>query len=361
VAARLGALPGVTAHVSLDGARSGLHDASRGVPGSWRRAVEGIDRLLRAGVGVCVVHVVTPANADSVGEMLEQAWVLGVPWVRVTAVTVTGAAARGGSWKVSTERLRETVREFESRRGGMKVTVQAGTGGTIALQGLSAPGSFLVRPNGDVRPDSLRPFTFGNAVQDGLARSWEAIREGWDDERINSWAGSLRGAGDLPQAELVPYLDAEAPIAGSTAAAPGGRELAVPAPTPPPAVDAAADRAAAREKLRDLALARRYRRLPLRWSGSPDQRYVRLVGDGTYLRLNGSAALVMDALEEGTVGAAIERLDSRYEIGAERATEDVLATVRALQRSRVIVAADASHALTTEPGTSDLPDLEPGA
>ena len=43
---RLGALRGVTAHVSLDGARAGLHDGSRGVPGSWRRAVEGIDRLL---------------------------------------------------------------------------------------------------------------------------------------------------------------------------------------------------------------------------------------------------------------------------------------------------------------------------
>jgi Coenzyme PQQ synthesis protein D (PqqD) len=338
-----------------------LHDASRGVPGSWRRAVEGIDRLLGAGVGVCVVHVVTPDNADAIGELLEQMWVLGVPWVRVTAVTVTGAAARSGEWKVSTERLREAAREFGGRREGMKITVQAGTGGTIALQGLSAPGSFLVRPNGDVRPDSLRPFTFGNAIEDGLAASWVAIREGWDDERINSWAGSMRGARDMPKAELIPYLDAEAPIAGSAAAAPGGREEAVPEPTPPRPVDPAQDGAAAREMLHELALARRYRQLPLRWSGSPDQRFVRLVGDGTYLRLNGTAALVMDALDEGTVGEAIEQLDSRFDIGAERATTDVLATVRALQRSRVIVAADASHALATEPGTSDLPDLEPGA
>jgi len=66
VARRLGAVPGVTAHVSLDGARAGLHDSSRGVPGSWRRAIEGIDRLLGAGVGVCVVHVVTPANARGI-------------------------------------------------------------------------------------------------------------------------------------------------------------------------------------------------------------------------------------------------------------------------------------------------------
>ncbi len=101
VAARLGALRGVTAHVSLDGARAGLHDGSRGVPGSWRRAVEGIDRLLGAGVGVCVVHVVTPGNADAVPEFLEQMWALGVPWIRVTPVVMTGAAARGGDWQVS--------------------------------------------------------------------------------------------------------------------------------------------------------------------------------------------------------------------------------------------------------------------
>ena len=117
VAERLGALRGVTAHVSLDGARAGLHDGSRGVPGSWRRAVEGIDRLLGAGVGVCVVHVVTPANAAAVPDFLEQMWALGVPWMRVTPVVVTGAAARGGDWQISRKALQDAVDEFRRRHG----------------------------------------------------------------------------------------------------------------------------------------------------------------------------------------------------------------------------------------------------
>ena len=124
-AARLGALRGVTAHVSLDGARAGLHDGSRGVPGSWRRAVEGIDRLLGAGVGVCVVHVVTPENAAAVPDFLEQMWALGVPWIRMTPVVVTGAAARGGDWSISSRALQEAVGAFRQKRGeAMRIVLQ---------------------------------------------------------------------------------------------------------------------------------------------------------------------------------------------------------------------------------------------
>ena len=380
VAGRLGALRGVTAHVSLDGARAGLHDASRGVPGSWRRAVEGIDRLLGAGVGVCVVHVVTPANAGSVPAFLEQMWTLGVPWLRVTPVVVTGAAARGGDWKVSREALRKAAREFEERRGtAMRISVQPGTGGSVSLQGRAAPGSFLVRPNGDVRPDSLRPFTFGNAIHQGIAPCWEAIREGWDDERINRWAGGMKRPGDLSKSELVPYLDDEISVVDGPSGPPRrngggsgesgpttptgttspGREAKVPAPTPPPSVDPSQELVEARAKVRDLAAARRYRHAPLRWTGSPRQRFVRLAGDGSYLRLNESGGVVMDALDGGTLGDAAGALRERYDIDEDRARQDAVAATRELLRRRVVMAADASGAFPAEPGTSDLPGLEP--
>jgi MoaA/NifB/PqqE/SkfB family radical SAM enzyme len=360
IAGRLGALRGVTAHVSLDGARAGLHDASRGVPGSWRRAVESIDRLLGAGVGVCVVHVVTPANAGSVPAFLEQMWALGVPWLRVTPVVVTGAAARGGDWKVSREALRKAAREFEESRGtAMRISVQPGTGGSVSLQGRAAPGSFLVRPNGDVRPDSLRPFTFGNAIRDGIAPCWEAIREGWDDERINRWASAMRKPGDLSKSEVVPYLDDEISVVDGPSGDGGGRQAKVPAPTPPPPADPDVELVEARAKVRDLAAARRYRHAPLRWTGSPRQRFVRLAGDGSYLRLNESGGVVMDALDGGTLGDAAGALRARYDIAEDRARQDAVAATRELLRRHVVMAADASGAFPAEPGTSDLPGLEP--
>jgi MoaA/NifB/PqqE/SkfB family radical SAM enzyme len=359
-ARRLGGAAGVTAHVSLDGARAGLHDASRGVPGSWRRAVEGIDWLLSAGVGVCVVHVVTPDNADAVPDFLEQMWTLGVPWVRVTPVVVTGGAARGGNWEIPHAKLRKAANDFEERRGAaMRITVQPGTGGGLGLQGRSAPGSFLVRPNGDVRPDSQRPFTFGNALEEGVATCWESIRQGWDDERINRWAADMRGPDDLRKSDLVAYLDDEIPIAGNGAGRSGGREAPVPEPTPPKPADPDDDLSEAREKVRELALARHYRHAPLRSSGSPHRRFVRLATDGSYLRLNESAGVVMDRLEGGSLGEAAEELSRHYGIDPDRAAEDAIVAVRELQRRRVVLAADASGHHPVEAGTTDLPGLEP--
>jgi MoaA/NifB/PqqE/SkfB family radical SAM enzyme len=381
VARRLGALSGVTAHVSLDGARAGLHDGSRGVPGSWRRAIEGIDRLLGAGVGVCVVHVVTPANASGVADFLEQMWALGVPWVRVTPVVVTGAAARGGEWKISHRALDEAAEGFRQKHGeAMRVQIQPGTGGGVSLQGRSAPGSFLVRPNGDVRPDSLRPFTFGNATRDGVEACWAAIREGWDDERINRWADSMTGPGDLAKSDLVAYLDDEISVAGGplgptrrnkrggsgesdptalSGTKDSNRNAPVPEPTPPRSVDPAEELREAREKVRELAGARRYRHAPLRWTGSPEQRFVRLAGDGSYLRLNESGGVVMDALDGGTLADAASALRARYEIDEARAREDALATTRELMRRGVVMAAEGSGSFPAEPGTSDLPGSEP--
>ncbi len=391
VASRLGALRGVTAHVSLDGARAGLHDGSRGVPGSWRRAVEGIDRLLGAGVGVCVVHVVTPGNVDAVPELLEQMWTLGVPWVRVTPVVVTGAAARGGDWKISRAALDDAVEEFRRRHGGaMRIVVQPGTGGSVTLQGREAPGSYLVRPNGDVRPDSMRPFSFGNALRDGVAACWQSIQRDWNDERINRWADSLKRPGDLAKSDLVAYLDDEVRVVGGpqaggavVATSPeqqrggsgevattalsgmgdgqrsGGRGAPVPEPTPPKPVDPAEEMREAREKVHGLAAARRYRHAPLRWSGGERQRFVRLAGDGSYLRLNESGGVVMDALDGGTLADAESALQARYGIDQGRARQDAIAATRDLIDRRVVMAADASGSFPAEPGTTDLPGSEP--
>jgi len=133
----------------------------------------------------------------------------------------------------------------------------------------------------------------------------------------------------------------------------------VPEKTPPKEVDPAQELDEARELVRDLAEARRYRLAPLRWTGSSGQRFVRLVEDGTYLRLNESGGVVMDALDGGTLVDAASALRARFEIDAERAREDAEAATRDLMRRGVVMATDASGAFPAEPGTTDLPGSEP--
>jgi transcriptional regulator GlxA family with amidase domain len=133
----------------------------------------------------------------------------------------------------------------------------------------------------------------------------------------------------------------------------------VPAKTPPEPVDPAVELLEAEEKVRGLAGARRYRHAALRWSGSERQRFVRLAGDGSYLRLNESGGVVMDALDGGTLADAASALRARYGIDGERARKDAIAAVRDLQRRGVVMAAAAIGAFPVEPGTTDLPGLEP--
>jgi hypothetical protein len=89
------------------------------------------------------------------------------------------------------------------------------------------------------------------------------------------------------------------------------------------------------------------------------QRFVRLAGGGSYLRLNESGGVVMDALDGGTLADAESALRARYGIDAERARQDALAAARNLLGRRIVMAADASEPFPAESGTTDLPGVEP--
>jgi MoaA/NifB/PqqE/SkfB family radical SAM enzyme len=370
VADRLASVAGLQVAVSIDGATPALHDASRGVPGSWRRAVEATSRLLDRGVRVQVVHVVTPDNEHAFPAFLEQMWTLGVTSARVTPVLAVGAAARGGRWEVSRRRLRRAVRRANGEEPW--IWLQRATGSVLALPEDAAPAALLVRPSGAVLIDSLHPFAFGHAVHDGLATCWDRIATGWRDRRISRWASSLSSSRDLPRAEIVPYLDDEVRLAetgagngnGAPGARPNHRDDPVPAKAPPrDEGDPGEALARARADVLRLALARRYRLADVRIGGGPRDHYVRAVGSGEVVRLNGTAALVAQALDGGTAADAVGRLADRFR-GSDRGRleRDVLATGRSLVRRGILVAAGASRppqpSATT--GTADLPDALPG-
>ena len=123
VADRLAAA-GVRVHVSLDGASADLHDASRGVPGGWRRAIEAVAMLLDRGARVQVVHVVTPRNVETLPEFLEQMRVLAPTSVRPTAMTPIGSSSRSSGTPT-------IVRKFPAR--WISVSVYSGSASTSSI------------------------------------------------------------------------------------------------------------------------------------------------------------------------------------------------------------------------------------
>ena len=332
-------------HISVDGPTPELHESARGVPGSWRRAIEAVDRLLQRGATVKPLHLVTPANERAFGEFLEQMWTLGVRVVSVTPVVPIGAAARSGDWAVSGLRIRRQVRAFESRTGGSpKVLIHNDSSGRLSTRG-HTPTGFLVRPNGGFLASSNHPFSFGDAAAQPLSECWDALRAGWLDARVRAWIGAVPANRKLPEMSLVPYRDEEIEIVS----APGGtskpsapvanpgrdgvsieRALAVlEAKSPPPPEDGIGDLAAARAQVRRLAMKRRYSRAGLEGQA----------GDGR-AALNRTASMVLSACAPGTPANAVDVLTERYPDTSRAELEPaVLGAVRRMVDSSLLAPA----------------------
>jgi len=333
VADRLARCDGLQVNISIDGASPSLHDAIRGVRGSWRRAVGGIDLLLRRGVRVCIAHVVTPENERYVGEFLDELWLLGVTRIRMTPVSPLGAAARDGCWDVDRRALRRTVDRFRERAPGtVDVSLRAGSIAGIASLENVAPAALLVRPNGSVWSTSQQPFSFGNATEDSLRTCWERIRERWWDPEIAAWSSAVHSVDGFVASERVPYRDPELQLV------PGAPEKASREPRLPrrKAVPPPDDLAAGHDLVRELALARPYALGPVRTVEDADGgRFVRVLADGRMCRLNRTAARVMDACGGGSPADAVTAL--RRQPGAGDPVRDVVDAVRDLVARGILV------------------------
>ena len=346
VADRLAA-SGARVHVSIDGASRDLHEASRGVPGSWRRAVNAVDLMLSRGGRVQVVHVVTPENQSTYAEFLDQMRLLAPTSVRVAPVGKIGAASRGGEWDTDHAALQRVTEGF-GPHARPRVYLQNGIQGRVLATDL-APKAFLIRPNGAFLADAQHPFSFGLATEQSLAECWEGMRWAWRSEQVENWRSGARSANHFASRDLVPYRDEERAVSGvaprriQAKKSGEGLEQAIEilkAKAPGFPEDGRGDIAGATETIRELALARRHRLTPHRWGGSArGERVVRVTGSGQVKALNASAAAVMDALDGGTPADATRSLrDLHPGLASDRAERDALEAAAELIEAGIAVA-----------------------
>ena len=343
IADRLARLRGLTVHLSIDGASPQVHDASRGRPGSWRRAIRGLDLLLARDIRVQVNHLLTPMSAPTVGEFLDQMWVLGVRLLGWSAVIPIGAAARSSGWEVAPRTMRRAIAELHARRGtDMKVIDQPAVVEGLATRDDRPPAALLVRPNGSVALDSMHPFTFGH-VSDGLDSCWNNIRTRWRDAAVTQWARGIDRTSNMPARHPVPYRDDDVAIVG----APGPTARPRPRPTrllEPGSPVVPTDLDSARAEVVELALARAYSPGDVRLVGSSEgDRYLRVHDTASTLRMNATAALVMDACSDARLGDAVDALERRHaSVARVRLTRDAIGAVRWLTGQGVLRPAPAA-------------------
>lgn len=365
IADRLAGLAGLLVHVSVDAAKPESHDRARGVPGSWRRAVRAIDLLLTRGVRVQAVHVVTPANVGEIGSFLEHMWLLGAQGVRLSPVTSIGGAATG-DWSVEPAEIGRAAAAFAAVRGTDFRVLALSADGLSGDRLGGAPRSLLVRPNGAVLRDSLHPFSFADVRELTLEECWARVVAGANDSRVERWRRGGIPAAVSAADGLVPYRDPEVEIEPSVQRADTheardrrrhpalvkrvghalrrrlGRSLRTRGRIPPGNTPGGPEIAGAREHIVGLALDRQYRHPALRIlaQGDVGECLVRVVGTEGVHRLNATAATVLQAIDCGSAGAAVESLAERHpDVIREQLEEDTLAAVRWLLARKMIIPA----------------------
>ncbi len=193
----------------------------------------------------------------------------------------------------------------------------------------------------------------------------------WRDRRVSDWRAGARNGEQAAARDLVPYRDEERTVSGLPPAAgrqgKEGPELdrameVLQSKMPDFPADGRGDIDSATARIRELALARRYRLGEVRWGGSREgERLVRVVASGQVKRLNRTAGAVMDALDGGTAGDAIGALGAGNPgVARDRIERDALDAISGLVEAGIAVPALAARddlaAAADEGSLSGLPD-----
>lgn len=148
--------------VSIDGATPAVHDAMRGVPGAWERAVRGVRCLVDAGVPVTIGATVTRANAAEIPRLCGLARDLGAQALRIIPFIPFG---RGGHWRA----LETTPPAMRELTGRLRERRRAGD---VAVADMEFECTF--------DPPPLQPAGCGQGLGCGGAKDYITITESGD-------------------------------------------------------------------------------------------------------------------------------------------------------------------------------------
>jgi len=196
--------------VSLDSARPEVHDSFRGLPGAWKRTVEGISNSTKAGIFTVMATTVTRLNLEDVPALIDLSKKLGVSRFAHFNFIPTGRGKEIINLDLSPPQREELLKLLyeKSQTSGIevlssapqfaRVVFQQSCGGSIAPThfyvgknrnwGLKALAEFIggcgagrlycaIQPNGDVTPCVFIPqLIVGNIREKTFSEIWHTTK-----------------------------------------------------------------------------------------------------------------------------------------------------------------------------------------
>ena len=209
------------ASISLDGATAATHDAFRGLDGSYRDALRGLDAMRAAGLSVQVNATVAKHNRKEVPEILDLALKRGADAFHVFALVPVGCGAEiSDRMRISNAEMEDLLKwlflksmELKGRihikatcapqyyrimrqvAQEKKIEVRGETHGMQAMTRGCLAGSAVcfISRTGDVQPCGYLPVRAGNVRDTAFGKIWEssdafaALR---DTERLKGKCGA---------------------------------------------------------------------------------------------------------------------------------------------------------------------------
>ena len=176
----------VAAGISIDSTDPAKHDAFRGIPGSWQRAVDGIEACRAAGLDVLVHTTALKMNQEEVPNLVGFADERGARAFHLFFLVCTGRGEQLTDLSPHEyEQMLNFVLDAQERYPGMMVRARCAPYiGRLALErGLPPIGSAgclagtsycRITPRGDVTPCPYLPQMAGNVRQEGFRDIWSA-------------------------------------------------------------------------------------------------------------------------------------------------------------------------------------------
>lgn len=185
---------GIDVQVSIDGDSAEIHDAQRGVPGAFAKALAGIGALREAGCPVSVCTSVTRLNVERIPAIIELMERLGVNRFRVQGLVSTGRGLDNReNLGLEPQRMRELVAYLEERNiriSSYNFTLKPPPAGPVDFCGTGAcsAGASIcsITSEGRVVPCT---YFWGMHGDDLRAHSFGWI---WENSRLLNYFRSIR-------------------------------------------------------------------------------------------------------------------------------------------------------------------------
>lgn len=190
--------------VSLDGATEKVHDSIRGIR-SFRKAVEGIRKLVKAKFTTAIMFTLHKRNMHEIPELINLALNLGVTRLGVERIVPIGYGKNLKNEMLTPEELHQVFLYLAKRRRELRKKKQKldiwtyrplwyllrkevkdfgiGGGCSAGLNGLT------IMPNGDVMPCRRLNLVIGNILKDNLFEIWYSSPLLWDLRERKKIAG----------------------------------------------------------------------------------------------------------------------------------------------------------------------------